>query len=138
MLALIGFAYGVDELYDIARLTGISLANSLVVLALACAAQAGRPDAGLPALMCREDEVGVFARRLLPADRAAALRHRLVAGADAERGVVDRPFAVSAMALVLIVVLLVIIWRTGTQLDRVARRRARHRTRAQRERAHGA
>jgi hypothetical protein len=28
VLALIGFAYGVDELYDIARVTGVSLANS--------------------------------------------------------------------------------------------------------------
>ncbi|HWN86863.1 MAG TPA: ATP-binding protein [Vicinamibacterales bacterium] len=116
VLSLIGFAYGVDDLYDIARVTGISLANSLVVLALAYAAQAGRPDAGLAALMCREDEVGVFARRLLPAAVVLPFGIGWALARMIESGIIDGPFAVSAMALVLILVLLLIIWRTGTQL----------------------
>ena len=67
--------------------------------------------------MCREDEVGVFARRLLPADGAAALRHRLGPGAAARAcGVIDGPFAVSAMALGSSSCCSAITWRTGAQL----------------------
>ena len=116
LLPLIGFAYGIDELYDIARLTGISLANSLMLLTLACATQAGRPDAGLPSLMCREDEVGVFTRRLLPAIVLLPFCIGWFLARLLNLGVVDRPFAVSTMALALIVVLLVIAWRTAALL----------------------
>ena len=68
------------------------------------------------ALVCRSDEVGVFARRLLP----AALLLPFVIGWLLARslgdGIVDAPFAISTMALVLIVVLAAVIWRTGTHL----------------------
>jgi signal transduction histidine kinase/ActR/RegA family two-component response regulator len=118
LLPLIGFAYGVDQFYDIAQLTGISLATALSLFALGGAVQAGRPAGGLSSLMCREDEVGVFARRLLPAAVLLPfgigwLLARLIGG-----NIVERPFAISAMALVLIVGMLAVIWRTGILLIR--------------------
>ena len=66
-LPLMGYAYGFSQLYAVARYTGISLVNAVGLLTLGLALQAGRPDRGLVALVCRPDEVGVFARRLLPA-----------------------------------------------------------------------
>jgi signal transduction histidine kinase/CheY-like chemotaxis protein len=116
LLPLIGFVYGVDALYGIARLTGISLANSLMLLTLACAVQAGRPDAGIPSLVCREDEVGVFARRLLPAAVLLPFGVGSILARLLDGGAIDGPFAISAMALGLIVVLLAVTWRTGALL----------------------
>ena len=115
-LPLMGYAYGFSQLYAVARYTGISLVNAVAILTLGLALQAGRPDSGLVALVCRSDEVGVFARRLLP----AALLLPFVIGWLLARslgdGVVDAPFAISTMALALIVVLAAVIWRTGTHL----------------------
>ena len=115
-LPLMGYAYGFSQLYAVARYTGISLVNAVAILTLGLALQAGRPDSGLVALVCRSDEVGVFARRLLP----AALLLPFVIGWLLARslgdGIVDAPFAISTMALVLIVVLAAVIWRTGTHL----------------------
>ena len=115
-LPLMGYAYGFSQLYALARYTGISLVNAVAILTLGLALQAGRPDRGLVALLCRSDEVGVFARRLLP----AALLLPFVIGWLLARslgdGIVDAPFAISTMALGLIVVLAAVIWRTGTHL----------------------
>ena len=116
LLPLIGYAYGLSELYAIARFTGIALITAVALLMLAIAIQAGRPDIGLVALVCRGDEVGVFARRLLPAAVLLPFGIGWLLARTLGVGVADAPFAISAMALVLIVVLAGVIWRTGTQL----------------------
>jgi signal transduction histidine kinase/ActR/RegA family two-component response regulator len=67
-------------------------------------------------LVCRQDEVGVFARHLLP---PAALLPFVLGWALARglgAGVVDAAFAISAMALVLMILMAGVIWRTGAQL----------------------
>ena len=115
-LPLMGFAYGFSQLYAVARYTGISLVNAVAILTLGLALQAGRPDGGLVALVCRSDEVGVFARRLLPAGLLLPFVIGWLLARSLGDGIVDAPFAISTMALVLIVVLAAVIWRTGTHL----------------------
>jgi signal transduction histidine kinase/ActR/RegA family two-component response regulator len=116
LLPLIGYAYGFSELYDLARFTGIALITAVALLLLALAVQAGRPDTGLAWLMCREDEVGVFARQILPAAILLPFGIGWVLARMFGAGVVDAPFAISAMALVLIILMTGLIWRTGTSL----------------------
>ena len=115
-LPLMGFAYGFSQLYTVARYTGISLVNAVAILTLGFALQAGRPDGGLVALVCRSDEVGVFARRLLPAGLLLPFVIGWLLARSLGDGIVDAPFAISTMALALIVVLAAVIWRTGTEL----------------------
>jgi signal transduction histidine kinase/CheY-like chemotaxis protein len=116
LLPVMGYAYGFSELYDIARFTGIALVTAVALLTLALAIQGGRPDAGLIALVCREDEVGVFARGLLPPAILLPFGIGWVLARMLGTNLVDVPFAISAMALVLMVLLAGVIWRTGTQL----------------------
>jgi signal transduction histidine kinase/ActR/RegA family two-component response regulator len=116
LLPLIGYAYGFSELYTVARLTGIALINAVALLALGVAIQAGRPDTGLMALICREDEVGVFARRMLPAAILLPFGSGWLLARTLGYGFVDAPFAISAMSLVLIVLMAGVIWRTGKLL----------------------
>jgi signal transduction histidine kinase/CheY-like chemotaxis protein len=116
VLPLMGFAYGFSGLYSIARYTGISLINALCLLSLALAIQAGRPDSGLMALLCRGDEAGVFARRLLPAAILLPFGIGWLLSRLLGAGVVDAPFAISAMALALMIVMGAATWRTGTHL----------------------
>jgi signal transduction histidine kinase/ActR/RegA family two-component response regulator len=116
LLPLMGYAYGFSELYEIARYTGIALANAIALLTLALAVQAGRPDVGLASLVCREDEVGVFARRMLPASVLLPFGIGWVLARTYTAGSVNLPFVISTMALVFILLMAGVIWRTGTQL----------------------
>jgi signal transduction histidine kinase/CheY-like chemotaxis protein len=116
LLPLVGYAYGFKELYMVARYTGIALINAVALLLLAVAVQAGRPDAGLMALLCREDEVGVFARRMLPAAVLLPFGSGWILARTLVYGLVDVPFTISAMSLVLIVLMAGVIWHTGKQL----------------------
>jgi signal transduction histidine kinase/CheY-like chemotaxis protein len=116
LLPLMGYAYGFSELYGVARYTGIALINAIALLALALAVQAGRPDVGLASLVCREDEVGMFARRMLPASILLPFGIGWVLARGYNARSVDAPFAISTMALVLIILMAGVIWRIGTQL----------------------
>ena len=115
-LPLMGFAYGISDLYSVARYTGISLVNTVALLGLALAIQAGRPDSGLASLVCRRDEVGVFTRWLLPTAVLLPFGIGWVLARGLRAGLVDAPFALSAMVLALILVLGGAIWRMGRHL----------------------
>jgi len=116
VLPLMGYANGFTQLYGIAQYTGIALMNTLALFTLAIAIQAGRPESGLVSLVCRGDEVGVFARRLLPAAILLPFGMGWMLARTLSAGLVDAAFAISAMALVLMIALVGVIWRTGTQL----------------------
>ena len=116
LLAVMGYAYGLSELYAVARYTGIALMTAVALLVLSIAIQAGRPETGLAALLCREDEVGVFARRMVPAAIFLPFSLGWLLTRARGAGLIDAPFAIAAMSLVLIVLLAAVIWRTGTQL----------------------
>ena len=116
LLPVVGYAYGFSELYAVARVTGIALVTAAALLTLSIAIQAVEPDTGLVALVCREDEVGVFARRMLPAAILLPFGIGWLLARTVGAGLIDAPFAMSAMSLVLIVLLVGVIWRTGQQL----------------------
>jgi YD repeat-containing protein len=125
LLPLIGYAYGVSNLYAIARYTGIALVNAAALLALAVGIQAGRPDGVLAAFLCRRDEVGVFARRLLPAALLGPFCCGWLLARLFQADVVDTGFALSAMTIVLTVTFAILIRRTGGELSRLLMARER-------------
>ena len=116
LLPLIGYAYRFSEFFDVPRYTSMGLVTAVTLLMLAMAVQAGRPDAGLVALLCRGDEVGVFARRMVPASILLPFSIGWLLARTLGAGVVDASFAISAMGLALIVLLAAVIWSIGTQL----------------------
>jgi YD repeat-containing protein len=116
VLPLMGYANGFTQLYGLARYTGIALVTAVALFTLAIAIQAGHPESGLVSLVCRGDEVGVFARGLLPAAILLPFGIGWLLARLLGAGIVDAAFAISAMALVLMIALVGVIWRTGTQL----------------------
>ncbi|HXW05779.1 MAG TPA: ATP-binding protein [Vicinamibacterales bacterium] len=124
ILPLMGYAYGFSELYSLARYTGIAMVTAVALLILGVAIQAGRPDAGLAALVCRNDEVGHLTRRLLTAGIVLPFALGWLFAALLSAGITDAPYAISAMALVLIVLMAALIWQTVTELAQVSDARA--------------
>jgi signal transduction histidine kinase/DNA-binding response OmpR family regulator len=67
LTSLLGYAYGVGELYGFARNIPMALPTALAFLALGIGILCARPDRGLVRLVISDDAGGVLARRLLPA-----------------------------------------------------------------------
>jgi signal transduction histidine kinase/CheY-like chemotaxis protein len=136
LLPLIGYATGVSPLFAVARVTGIALVTAIVLLVLAAGILAARPEHGLAALLCLPGEAGTLARRLI----VPAFLLPFVAAIALTRGVragwLDDRFATAAMALIVIVSLTGVIWKTAADLSRALRARdAAEAERARREEA---
>jgi signal transduction histidine kinase/ActR/RegA family two-component response regulator len=116
LLPLVGFAYGVSVLYGIARYTGIALSTAVALCGLALAVLASRPDRGLFGLLGRRDEVGRFARMMLASAVLLPLGLGWLLARALQAQALDGAFAISLMALVLIVGPAALIWRAGIQL----------------------
>ena len=123
LLSLIGYAYGITELYS-ADYSGIPLIAAVLLLTLGVAVQAGAPETGLPALIMRGDEVGLFVRRLLLAAIVLpfGIGWGMVALVDMQA--FGGSVAISAMALMLTLFLTWLIWTTGRRLARSSDARA--------------
>ena len=116
ILPLLGFAYGVTALYGIAQLTGIALSTAAALFLLSFAVLASMPDRGIVALLSRRDEVGTHARSMLSVAVLLPLGMGWLLARALHSGTVEGAFAISVMALVLMVGPAALIWRTGTQL----------------------
>ena len=74
----------------------------LALLILGLCVQAGRPHTGLAALLSRDDEVGVFARRLSLASIALPFACGWLLMRLLQRGLVNPALAISVMMLPII------------------------------------
>jgi PAS domain S-box-containing protein len=65
LIPLIGYAYGVDALYGIARYTGIAIHTATAFFLLGFGLLLARPTLGVMAMICARDAGGTMARRLI-------------------------------------------------------------------------
>jgi len=131
LLPLIGYAYGARPLYAGVKLTGIAAHTALALLVFSLSVIAARPERSVAALLGRDDAAGALVRRLLVPAVLLPFAVGLLVAAGSTRGSYDPEFAVSLMALALIVALSVLIWRAGTRLARSIEERDRAMERAE-------
>lgn len=117
LLSLTGYWFGADQLFGIARFTGIALLTSMLVAALSIAAMAIIPEFGLAALLAREDTGGsVFRRMLIPIIAVPLLLGWLrIAGQHA--GLYDLEFGTALRTLFEIVLLFALLWWTANNIS---------------------
>lgn len=65
MLSITGYWFGADQLFGVAKYTGIALQTSIVIAVLSIGIMATIPDYGITAALCRNDTGGAVFRRLL-------------------------------------------------------------------------
>ena len=123
LLPVIGYATGVSPLFGVARLTGISLATALMLLALAAATLAAHPGEGLASLLSLPNEAGTLARRLLVPTFALPFAMAVALTRGVQAGWFDASFATASMALTLIVAITGLIWKTAADVSRALRAR---------------
>jgi PAS domain S-box-containing protein len=120
LLSLTGYLLGADQLFGVARFTGIAWQTSTVLTALGLALMAALPEHGLAAAIRRPDAGGAVLRRLIvPVVLLPLLMGWLrVLGQDA--GLYDVQFGTALRTLIEIGLFLAMLWWTANSISRHA------------------
>jgi signal transduction histidine kinase len=118
-MAVIGYAYQMQALFDVANHIPMSLNTAIAFLLLATAILSSRADRGLMRIFLADSPGGVLARRLFP---TALLIPVIVGwlGLRGERtGLYDAAFGVALFATVNVAVFIVLLYWTAASLGRL-------------------
>jgi signal transduction histidine kinase len=124
LIALIGYWYRVQELYSVARYTGIALPTAIGLASLSVGIVTANAAAGPAAFLLSQGPGGILARRLiLPAIVIPpALGYLRVVGQQSN--LYDTGMGTALLVVVLVVLFTGLIWQTAVSLDETDRARA--------------
>jgi signal transduction histidine kinase len=131
-LSLIGYWFGADELFGIARLTGIAWQTSTMLLALGVGVMASMPDRGLMLALGRDDPGSTVLRRLIVPIIGIPLLLGWLRVLGQQYNLYDMAFGTAVRTLAEIVLFIVLLWWTATGIS-VHAQAARQAARALRE-----
>ncbi|HET9480811.1 MAG TPA: ATP-binding protein, partial [Candidatus Polarisedimenticolia bacterium] len=123
LTSVLGYAYGVGELYGVARHIPMALPTALGFLTLSIGTLCARPEQGLMQVVMSDEAGGVLARQLLPAailipTGLGWLRH------IAERaGFMGTTVGLAVVVVLTILLFAILIWVTARTLNRTERKR---------------
>jgi PAS domain S-box-containing protein len=120
-LSLVGYWFGADHLFGIARFTGIAFQTSSALTAIGIGLIASLPEQGLAAVLRRDDPGGVITRRLLLPMIATPLTLAWLCARGQQSGYFDTAFGTALLAIVMIVVFVAVLWWTAAGVSRQAR-----------------
>lgn len=112
-VALTGYLFGADNLYDLPRLTGISVQMATVLLALAIGVSAAVPEYGIVAALQRQDAGGLLARRLLLPVLLIPILFGWLENTGETLGLFDPPFGTAVFALLMVVTMAALVLTTA-------------------------
>ena len=124
LIALVGYWYRVQELYSVARYTGIALPTAVGLASLSVGIVTANAAAGPAAFLLSQGPGGILARRLiLPAIVIPpALGYLRVVGQQSNLD--DTGMGTALLVVVLVVLFTGLIWQTAVTLDETDRARA--------------
>ncbi len=126
LVALVGYAYGVQSLYGVGFYASMALPTVVGLLALAAGVLSARPDRGLMTLVTSASVGGLLIRRLLPAAAGTVLVLGWLRLLGERRGLYRTEFGLALMAVSSMAILALLIWWSAGSLHQtdVERRRA--------------
>lgn len=116
LLALAGYAYGVQPLYRISQFSSIALQTAISFLILSLGILCAYPQSGIAALLVDVGEGGVLIRRLLPAAVIIPLIFAWIRLKGQQAGLYDTEFGLALFALSNVVVISALIFRGARKL----------------------
>jgi signal transduction histidine kinase/ActR/RegA family two-component response regulator len=135
-LPILGYVFGVRELYGLAKFTGVALPTALALLVLGLGVLAARPESGVVRRISSEDAGGLLLRRLIPTAIVLPVVLGWLRVLGQNLGYYDADFGRVLLILSFVIVFTAAIWWTGTVVHQqaVARARAEGDARAMQER----
>ena len=122
-LALLGYLYGVHDVYAIGRHGSVAVHTAVALYALAIGVLLARPQRGVMRFIASESPGGVLARRLLPAAMALPPVLGLLRQWGETAGLFGTAFGRALLVASTSVVFLALIWQTAAALARSDERR---------------
>jgi PAS domain S-box-containing protein len=119
-LSLTGYLFGADQLFVVARFTGIALQTSTMLAALGIGLIAAIPEHGLAAILRRDDAGGLIVRRLMLPIFAVPLLLGWLRVRGQDVGLYDTAFGTSMLVLSMIAILIALLWWTADGISRQA------------------
>ena len=123
LTSVLGYVYGVGELYGVARYIPMALPTALGFLALSVGALCARPDRGLMQVVTSDEAGGVLARRLLPAVIVIPAGLGWLRHVAEQAGFIDTWVGLAVVVVLTILLLAIFIWVTARTLNRAERQR---------------
>jgi signal transduction histidine kinase/ActR/RegA family two-component response regulator len=125
-LSLIGYWFGADKLFGVARTTGIALQTSTMLAALGLGLMAAVPEHGIVASLRRDDAGGTVMRRLILPIIVVPLVLGWVRILGQQAGLYDMAFGTAIRTLIEVILLIALLWWTASGISRhaLAARRA--------------
>ena len=118
MLALIGHAYGAQQLSGIATHAKMALPTALGIALLSAGILFARPDRGVMAVMVSDSTAGIMARRLLPAAIAVLVGLGWLRIAGQRAGYFQTELGTALMVSINVVFFSTLIWRSAMSIGR--------------------
>jgi len=123
-IALIGYAFGVRDLYSVQDALGMALPSALTLATLGFGLLFSQLNRGLPALISDHGAAGVVARRLLPGTILLPFLFGMIRLAGEKAGLFSGEVATSLFAVADIVTFLLLVAWSARVLRATDRRRA--------------
>ena len=123
LLALIGYAYGVRQLYGVGSYIPMALPTAGLFFMFALAVLSARPASGLMAVFTRASAGGMTARRLLPAMVCSMFVLGWLRLEGERQGLYGAEFGVAMYTVAIIAILCTLVWWSAVSLDRSEARR---------------
>ena len=124
LLALTGYAYGVEKLYRLSTFIAMALPTAGNFFIVSSGVLCVRPGEGLMARITGGHAGGAMLRRTLPIAVAVPFLLGWIAARAHRAGILENAFAITLFAIAVIVFLVTMIWRGAKRLDEEDARRA--------------
>jgi PAS domain S-box-containing protein len=123
LLAIVGYAYQAQELFMIARYTGIALHTAIAILGLSLGLLSVCRNEGLLSVVCDRGAAGIMIRRLALVGIIIPFLLGWLGLAGQRAGYLDPGLGMSLLVIAIIVVFLLALWRAAIQLRRIEQQR---------------
>lgn len=118
LLSLTGYSFGADQLFGIARLTGIAFQTSTILAALSVGLMTSIPEHGFVAVLRRDDAGGAVLRRLTVAIIVVPLVLGWLRLVGQQAGFYDLAFGTAVRTVVEIILLFGLLWWTANGISK--------------------
>ncbi len=109
-LSLIGYLFGANPLYAVARITAIALQTSTMIMAVAIGLMAALPDIQPMRTLLESSGAGLLARRAIPLVILVPLVLGLLRARGQQAGWYDTGLGIALLVLALIIVMSAVLW----------------------------
>jgi signal transduction histidine kinase len=120
-LSLIGYWFGADQLFGVARITGIAWQTSVSLTALSIGVMASVPEHGIVAALRRDDAGGTVLRRLIVPIVLVPLLLGWLRISGQQADLYDLAFGTAVRTVLEIILLVGLLWWTANGISQHAR-----------------